>query len=95
MNQNPDLSSDHKSLDDQKMPCVKYSDLEMAMSFVSSGDMFDAAAHVSRKTGKIYWESSELDEEDDFWNVDANGDRINKKTSNINYIFKPKNDKTK
>ena len=47
------------------MPCVKYSDLEMAMSFVSSGDMFDAAAYVSRKTGKIYWESSELDEEDD------------------------------
>ena len=47
------------------MPCVKYSDLEMAMSFVSSGDMIDAAAYVSRKTGKIYWVSSELDEEDD------------------------------
>jgi len=65
MNQNPDLSSDHESLDDQKMPSVKYSDLELAMSFVSGGDMYDAAAYVSRKTGKIYWESSEMDEEDD------------------------------
>ena len=48
------------------MPRVKYSDLEMAMSFVSSGGgIIDAEAYISRKTGKIYWVSSELDEEDD------------------------------
>ena len=48
------------------MPCVKYNDLELAMSFVSSGDsIIDAEAYISRKTGKIYWVSSEIDEEDD------------------------------
>ena len=48
------------------MSHVKYSDLEMAMSFVSSGSgIIDADAYISRKTGKIYWVSSELDEEDD------------------------------
>ena len=48
------------------MPCVKYNDLEMAMSFVSSGGgIIDAEAYITRKTGKIYWVSSEIDEEDD------------------------------
>jgi membrane associated rhomboid family serine protease len=43
----------------------------------------------------IWREEDELDDEDDFWNVDANGNRINTNTPNINYIFKPKNKETK
>ncbi len=35
------------------------------MSFVSSGAMYDATAYISRETGKIYWESSGIDEEDE------------------------------
>ncbi|MHC4962423.1 MAG: plasmid pRiA4b ORF-3 family protein [Planctomycetota bacterium] len=42
---------------------VKYDDLEMAYSFVSDTVAIDAAAYVCRKTGKIFWESSELDDE--------------------------------
>ena len=49
---------------DQQKPCVKLDDLEMAMSFVSSGyNLIECAAYISRETGKIYWESSELDDE--------------------------------
>jgi hypothetical protein len=62
MNQNTGATTTGKPPD---RPRVKYSDLEMAMSFVSSGEMFDAEAYISRKTGKIYWNSSGLDEEDD------------------------------
>ena len=46
------------------MPSVKYSDLEMAVSFVGSGYICEADAYLSRKSGKIYWVSSELDDED-------------------------------
>jgi hypothetical protein len=35
----------------------------MAYSFVSDTYDIDAAAYVCRKTGKIFWESSELDDE--------------------------------
>ena len=48
---------------DISRPTVKYDDLEMAYSFVSDAYDFDAAAHICRKTGKIFWESSELDDE--------------------------------
>lgn len=42
-------------------PTLKYTDLEMAYSFASSGaDLVDAAAYVCRASGKIYWVSSEL-----------------------------------
>ena len=47
------------------MPSVKYSDLEMAMSFVSGGEMYDAEAYISRKTGKIHWVSDGIDQEDE------------------------------
>ena len=50
---------------DGKKPRVKCTELELAMSFVSSGAMYDAMAYVSRKTGKIYWESSGIGEEDE------------------------------
>jgi hypothetical protein len=42
-----------------EMPTIKYDDLEMAFHFVSGGDMFDAAAYISRGTGTIYLDSSE------------------------------------
>jgi len=44
-------------------PTVKYDDLEMGYSFASDTYDIEAAAHICRKTGKIYWESSELDDE--------------------------------
>jgi hypothetical protein len=62
MNQNTGATTTAKSPD---RPGVKYSDLDMAMSFVSSGEMFDAEAYISRKTGKIYCISIGLDEDDD------------------------------
>ncbi len=58
------IGMNHQKRDSQK-PSVNYTDLEMAMSFISSSHMFDAAAYISRETGKIYWESSEIDEEDE------------------------------
>ena len=47
------------------MSSVKYSDLELAMEFVGSGEMLDSCAYISRDTGEIYWGSAEinLDEE--------------------------------
>ena len=39
---------------------VKFADLEMAFSFISDAYAYESAAFISRKTGKIYWESSEL-----------------------------------
>lgn len=38
----------------------------------------------------IWREEDELDDGNDYWNVDANGDRLNKPTQKINYIFKEK-----
>lgn len=46
------------------MTTVKYSDLEMAVQFVSAGG-FDAHAYVSRETGKIYWVSDDNDLEEE------------------------------
>lgn len=47
-------------------PTLKYTDLEMAYAFVSSGaDLVDAAAYVCRSSGKIYWVSSELGDEEE------------------------------
>ncbi len=48
---------------DSSRATVKYDELEMAYSFVSDTQSIDTAAHVCRKTGKIYWESSELGDE--------------------------------
>lgn len=48
---------------ESKSTTVKYDDLEMAYSFVSDTHDIEAAAYVCRKTGKIFWESSELDDE--------------------------------
>lgn len=47
------------------MTPVKYSDLEMAMQFVSGGGFIDAHAYISRETGKIYWVSDDNDLEED------------------------------
>ena len=47
------------------MSSVDYSDLDMAMEFVSSAEVIDSRAYISRDTGEIYWESAEgnLEEE--------------------------------
>jgi len=42
---------------------VKYGDLEMAYSFASDTYDIESAAWICRKTGKIYWASSGLDDE--------------------------------
>lgn len=47
------------------MPSVKYSELEMAMEFVSGGSFIDARAYISRENGKIYWESDDSDPEEE------------------------------
>lgn len=47
------------------MPTVKYSELEMAMDLVSEGSLVDACAYISRESGKIYWESDEVDAEEE------------------------------
>ena len=47
------------------MATVQYSDLEMALSFVSSGEIVEACAYISRESGKIYWMSDEADLEED------------------------------
>jgi hypothetical protein len=49
--------------EESKSVIVKCDDLEMAYLFVSDTCDIDSAAYVCRKTGKIFWESSELDEE--------------------------------
>lgn len=45
------------------MTTIDYNELELALDFVSAGMNVGATAYVSRDTGKIYWESSELEEE--------------------------------
>ncbi|MEX0962488.1 MAG: UPF0158 family protein [Pseudohongiellaceae bacterium] len=45
------------------MTTIDYKELEMALDFVSGGIITSAAAYISRDTGKIFWESSELEEE--------------------------------
>lgn len=52
-------------------------------------------AFYYRKQGpqqeKFVWkEEDELDDENDYWNVDENGNRIKKQSFKINYIFKSK-----
>lgn len=47
------------------MPSVKYTDLEMAMEFVSSGSFIEARAYISRESGNIYWESDDSDLEEE------------------------------
>ena len=46
------------------MTAVVYEDLEQAFDFVSSGEIVQASAFVSRETGRIYWVSDDLEEED-------------------------------
>ena len=41
---------------------VKISELELAYDFVSSVEVFTHSAYISRKTGKIFWESDFTDE---------------------------------
>jgi len=43
------------------MPLVKYSDLELAVQFVSSGELVDAKAYISRESGEIFWQSDDND----------------------------------
>lgn len=43
-------------------PAVKLGDLEDALMFVSSGDMFDNAAWLCRDTGEVIWHSDENDD---------------------------------
>jgi hypothetical protein len=42
---------------------VKFNDLELAYSFVSDTYASEATAYICRKSGKIYWECEDLDEE--------------------------------
>ncbi|MCL1076583.1 hypothetical protein D5R81_00085 [Parashewanella spongiae] len=44
---------------------IKYSDLESAFDFVSFGSYSDNQAYLSTKTGKVYWVSDNIDEEDE------------------------------
>lgn len=48
-----------------QIPTVKYSDLELAMQFVTGGSILDAHAYISRETGEIYWVSADSDAEDE------------------------------
>lgn len=47
------------------MVSVKYSDLDMAVDFVSSGALLDASAYICRETGKIWYESDDSFEEEE------------------------------
>ena len=47
------------------MPSVKFSDLELAFEFVSSAPQYEATAFISRETGKIYWLSDVIDEDEE------------------------------
>ena len=47
------------------MVSVKYSDLGMAMDFVSGGVLLDASAYICRETGKIWYESDDSSEEEE------------------------------
>jgi hypothetical protein len=51
--------------EETEMPSVKYDDLEMAVMFISGGELLDARAYISRKTGEIYWLSDETEEEEE------------------------------
>jgi hypothetical protein len=46
------------------MPTVKLGDLEAAFMFVSAGTPFETNAYISRATGKIFWESEDLDDDE-------------------------------
>ena len=47
------------------MVSVKYSDLDMAVDFVSSGALLDACAYICRETGKIWYKSDDSFEEEE------------------------------
>jgi len=46
------------------MVSVKYSDLDMAVDYVSSATLLDASAYICRETGKILYESDDSFEEE-------------------------------
>lgn len=46
------------------MLTIKYSDVEEAFDFVSSGTPYTHNAYISRSTGEIFWESELMDEEE-------------------------------
>ena len=46
------------------MTTVVYEDLEQAFDFASSGEIVQSSAFVSRETGRIYWVSDDLEEEE-------------------------------
>ena len=47
------------------MVSVKYSDLDMAVDFVSSDVLLGASAYICRETGKVWYESDDLSEEEE------------------------------
>ncbi len=47
------------------MLSVDLNELEMAFEFVSSDVLFTHSAYISRKTGKIFWESDFIGEEEE------------------------------
>jgi hypothetical protein len=47
------------------MASLKYSDLDMAVDYVSSGTLLDASAYICRETGKIWYESDDSIEEEE------------------------------
>jgi len=47
------------------MPVVKFSDLELAMQFVTGGAFLDAHAYISRETGEVYLVSDDSDSEEE------------------------------
>lgn len=47
------------------MVSLKYSDLDMAVDFVSSGASLDASAYICRETGRIWYESDDSFEEEE------------------------------
>ena len=46
------------------MTTVVYEDLEQAFDFASAGEIVQASAFVSRESGRIYWVSDDLEEEE-------------------------------
>ena len=44
---------------------VNYNDLEMAFDFSSDSNIYDSYAYVCRKSGKIYYVSDGIDDEED------------------------------
>ena len=59
---------------DTSTPSIDYTDLELAFHFASAGDMYDSGAYICRKSGKIYYLSPDLDDEDDVPDNLADGD---------------------